>query len=216
MKGILFKEELFKQILAENKVETRRLLSPKWVFNEDPDRYKLHNYDEEEGGAFFEDLKPEITPWMTPIMGRYKEGEKVYLKEPFYDYGNGIIWYAFDMDEDGRKQTKWSNKLFMAERQARYFIEITGVRIERLQDITRTSIRNEGLVCPDHLGSDNLKYNYKNWYIDEWIRLWDKINGKKHNWDSNPWVWVYEFRLCGKRSTFFIEDPVETYIHQQS
>ena len=95
-----------------------------------------------------------------------------------------------------RKTTRLvSPSLHMYKSLVRKFIEITGVRVERLQDITRTDIRKEGLVCPKELGSDDLEYNYKNWYIDEWITLWNSINEKRGcGWDKNPWVFVYEYR----------------------
>lgn len=33
-------------------------------------------------------------------------------------------------------------------------------------------------------------------YRDAFISLWQSINGKKHQWDSNPWVWVISFRVA--------------------
>lgn len=191
MKGILFKEELFKQILLGNKKETRRIVNPP----------KSNNYnfsgilDEKE---FLLNLSVPDGYENFTAKPRYKKGEIVYLKEPYYDYGNGVIWYAFDFNLDDRKKTSWSNKLFMPEKTARYFVKIDDVRLENLQDITRSSIRREGLICPKHLWSDDLDYNYRNWYIDEWIKLWDKINGKTFPWKSNPPVWVYDFSLTNQ------------------
>lgn len=192
MKGILFKEELLNQILLGNKRETRRVVKPPT---------KIFNY----GFTCILDDK-NFTLCMSVPDGydnyhpvpRYKKGEIVYLKEPYYDYGNGVIWYAFDFDLEDRKKTSWSNKLFMPEKAARYFVRIDDVRMENLQDITRSSIRREGLICPEHLRSDDLDYNYRNWYIDEWIKLWDKINGKTFPWKSNPPVWVYDFSLTNE------------------
>lgn len=191
MKGILFKEKLFNQILLENKKETRRIVKP-------PNEKKKFNY----GFCGILDNKDFTINLSVPDgyenyhpVPRYKKGEIVYLKEPYYDYGNGVVWYAFDFDLTDRKQISWSNKMFMPKKAARYFIEIEDVRLEALQDITRSSIRREGLICPEHLCSDDLDYNYRNWYIDEWIKLWDKINGKTYPWKSNPPVWVYDFSL---------------------
>jgi hypothetical protein len=83
----------------------------------------------------------------------------------------------------------------MPRKAARLFLKITDIRIERVQDITRSDIKSEGLICPEYLRSDDLEYKYKNWYIDEWSKLWDSINKKRgYGWETNPLVWVYEFK----------------------
>ena len=114
---------------------------------------------------------------------RYKVDEIVYLKEPFYDYGNGVIWYAFDMDSHDRKKMGWQNKLFMPESSARYFIQITDIRIERLQNISNASIKAEGLRYEERF------------LLGKWVELWDKINGKNYSFNSNPFVWVYQYKI---------------------
>lgn len=182
MKGILFKEKLFNQIRLGNKRETRRLVKCPKKNNKD---FTL-NLSHHNGYENF-NTKP-----------RYKKGEIVYLKEPYelfpdHKTGGDFVDYAFDLSSNDqyRKSRKWKNKLFMPESAARYFIKIDDVRLEYLKDITPSSIRREGLVCPKEL--DDLDCNY--WYIDEWIKLWNQINGKNHPWKSNPIVWVYDFSL---------------------
>lgn len=144
------------------------------------------------------------------IKPRYQSGEILYMKEPYFlvlkDDGqlSGIL-YKFDdipqdeMGEELRNGWPWNNKMFMPAKYARYFITITNVRAERLQDITRSEIRAEGLECPERLRSDDLEYNYKQWYPDEWIKLWNYINKPPYSWEYNPWVWVYEFELVEKQ-----------------
>jgi len=66
------------------------------------------------------------------------------------------------------------------------------VRVERLQDISRSDIRAEGLVCPPELTSDDVSPNYRDWFPAAWQELWESTGG---NWDANPWVWVVEFKL---------------------
>ncbi|KAA3536620.1 hypothetical protein NLO85_25160 [Pseudomonas savastanoi] len=76
---------------------------------------------------------------------------------------------------------------------SRLLLEITAVRVERLQDISRSDIRAEGLECPPELASDDVSPNYRDWYPAAWQELWESINGAD-SWHSNPWVWVVEFK----------------------
>jgi hypothetical protein len=72
----------------------------------------------------------------------------------------------------------------------RILLEITDVRVERLQDISRADIRAEGLQCPPE-ASDDVSPNYRDWYPAAWKELWNSTGG---DWDANPWVWVVEFK----------------------
>lgn len=76
---------------------------------------------------------------------------------------------------------------------SRILLEITDVRAERLQEISRSDIRAEGLECPPELASDDVSPNYRGWYPAAWRELWESINGAD-SWNSNPWVWVVEFK----------------------
>ena len=88
----------------------------------------------------------------------------------------------------------WHKRLarFMPHSFSRITLEITGVRVERLQDISEEDAIAEG--CPG--GSENGYFcpvapysKPSHWYAD----LWDKINGKG-SWAANCWVWVISFR----------------------
>lgn len=86
---------------------------------------------------------------------------------------------------------RWTPSIHMPRTASRILLEITDVRVERLQDISRADIRAEGLQCPPELASDDASPNYRDWYPAAWRELWDSTGG---NWDANPWVWVVEFR----------------------
>jgi hypothetical protein len=87
----------------------------------------------------------------------------------------------------------WKPSIFMPRRACRILLEITDVRVERLQDISRAEIRAEGLQCPPELASDDISPNYRDWYPAAWRELWESINGPD-SWNANPWVWVVEFK----------------------
>ena len=76
-------------------------------------------------------------------------------------------------------------------RYSRILLETTDVRVERLQVISRSDIRAEGLECPPDLASDDVSPNYRDWYPMAFRALWESTGG---DWDANPWVWVVEFK----------------------
>lgn len=79
------------------------------------------------------------------------------------------------------------------EEMARTFLKITNVRVERLQEITRNDISNEG--CPDAVRQCE---DYQNEMINWWINIWDSTTKKCYKWKDNPFVFVYEFEKVEK------------------
>ena len=77
----------------------------------------------------------------------------------------------------------------MPREAARLFLRVTGVRVERLQEMRYFDFLAEGIQYGQYEETVRKKF----------ITLWDSINGKKYPWESNPWVWVYEFVREGKR-----------------
>jgi hypothetical protein len=69
---------------------------------------------------------------------------------------------------------------------SRITLEVTGVRVERVQEIRTSDIDAEGLPIGRGLGGSQEM---------EFRKLWDSINAKRgYGWDANPWVWVVEFK----------------------
>lgn len=75
----------------------------------------------------------------------------------------------------------------MPEWMARIWLEITNIRVERLQDISEADAEAEGVPCTELGLSDGL---CKAQFAD----LWESINGAD-SWAANPWVWVVSFRV---------------------
>ncbi len=74
---------------------------------------------------------------------------------------------------------------------SRITLEITGIRMERLQDISESDALAEGWSRRDDLTSDDEVHREaaREWFMD----IWESINGPG-SWCANPWVWVVEFR----------------------
>lgn len=136
---------------------------------------------------------------------RYNVGDVVYIAEPYDDgcMGSYIYKYGHKHKKELTELYGWKNKLFMPEKAARFFIRITEVRVERLQDISYIDCLREGieklfLETPD-IYCPNIKYcyygsEYFNSAQEAFADLINKINGE-YTWEMNPCVFVYEFEL---------------------
>jgi hypothetical protein len=80
---------------------------------------------------------------------------------------------------------KWKPSIFMPRWASRLTLDITDVRVQRLQDISVEDCRAEGI-----------EYKVEVPTKQQFQRLWDDINAKRAPWSSNPWVWALTFRLC--------------------
>lgn len=105
----------------------------------------------------------------------------------------------------------WRPSIHMPRWASRLTLQVTDVRVERLQDISMEGARAEGLGCVtkdgrlykygiadlDGLpGTDNTGWPWQEWDADPRVayrKLWDSINAKRAPWESNPWVWVVSF-----------------------
>lgn len=83
---------------------------------------------------------------------------------------------------------------FMPRWASRITLEITGVRVERLQAISEADAMAEG-APPSHPSIDAVsrEFGYADFPRSWYAQMWDHINGHG-SWDANPWVWVIEFR----------------------
>lgn len=120
-------------------------------------------------------------------------GDRLWVKETFQIVPTGhagtMPIYRADGDQDRIVPGKWKPSIFMPRTASRLTLEITGVRVERLQDISQSDAIAEG-VEPDSNVTEQSIYAV----------LWDSINGEKHPRSSNPWVWVIAFAPLSARS----------------
>ncbi len=91
---------------------------------------------------------------------------------------------------------KWRPSIHMPRWASRITLEVTGVRVERLLEITDYAIQSEGVACPSHDVDGGMCIGPRCGELRQaWRDMWDGINAKRgHSWASNPWVWVVEFR----------------------
>ena len=104
-----------------------------------------------------------------------------YGYAPSYPATDGIVEF-YDMNKDDISQRVWPS-IHMPRWASRIQLEITGIRVERLQDISEADAIAEGV--DSSLYEKTYRYGYS--------KIWESINGE-NSWDANPCVWVIEFK----------------------
>jgi len=86
----------------------------------------------------------------------------------------------------------------MPRKAARIFLRVTGVRVERLQEIDSCDAFHEGFEGFLHfdplIGCAETVY----YFMDTWDKIYAKHAGGIYSWDNDPWVWVIEFERISK------------------
>jgi hypothetical protein len=169
---ILFSAPMVRALLAGTKTQTRRIVKG--------------------GIPFDDDFEIVASPYGDP-------GDRLWVRESHWwfkdepDNSCGYyppkltredVEYRADGD-DGRKV--WRPSIHMPRWASRITLEVTGVRVERLQDISEADARAEGVE------PNAFERTADNYGSVLYRRLWESINGPG-SWDANPWVWVVEFR----------------------
>ncbi|BEN67419.1 TPA: hypothetical protein ACGD7V_000861 [Serratia marcescens] len=121
--------------------------------------------------------------------------------------GKNFAMWCSDLwnGEDGHS---WSPSIHMPRWASRILLEITAVRVERLNDISESDAKDEGVrAIENNFGNGPAYCDYllpnlddaAEWYnraSDSFKSLWKSIYGEE-SWRANPWVWVIEFRRVG-------------------
>lgn len=141
------------------------------------------------------------------IKPKYKVGEVVAIAQSYESVYNEKGLETMDMLVSGLKNHKgWQNKLFVAAGYMIHHIRITDIKIERLQDISDEDCLKEGIYRLDSAnGNGGIAYSFVgasdkkhiglyNTPRDAFEVLIDKVSGKGV-FQSNPYVFVYEFKL---------------------
>jgi len=209
---IIFSGEMVKKVLSGEKTQTRRVIKeqrthPHLFENRvaEPSFVKFYEHDLWGFGASFvrgdslDCLNNELTVFYKSPFG--KVGDLLWVRETWRrdDFDFAQIIYKSDMPEIVLREAgdliKWKSPIHMPRKASRITLEITNIKVERLQDISAEDVAKEG-------------FHESHYYCDEIVghvctetkellkNRWDLINGKfTHTcWKGNPFVWVIEFR----------------------
>lgn len=198
MQKIMFNDKycLTDLVLSGQKTQTRRTIKTKDGFldgeaNWDSAGKVLTIYRNEKE---FIDLKTQ-----------YCYGEDVAIAQNYEKAEVEFVPFKKGCKEWGNAKTLkgWNNKMFIRPELMPHTITITNIRFERLQDINDEDCLEEGVLKSDKYAmpygipeksAPNGVFFYYNTPQEAYATLINKINGKG-TWDSNPYVWVYDFEL---------------------
>jgi hypothetical protein len=199
-RGILFSAPMVRAILGGKKTQTRRTLKP--VFNSPPELVEAF-HPPGTWGARFRGTYPSALRcpygvvgdrlWVRETFTLTNHGKPVYRAD-CHD-GNGHFWQSVAEDPD---DVRWRPAIHLPRALSRITLDVTRVRVERLQDITEDDARAEG-VTPFAVNPEGDCWSDGK-HRTAFEHLWGEINGwdgepnARAPWSSNPWVWVVEFR----------------------
>lgn len=212
---ILFSGLMVKAILENRKSQTRRILKPQiWSEAESTPGgcgYAWSPKGQKSSSFAWNTTEKAVAEHVAKDYCPYgKLGDRLWVRETFRHYGNHYNAgksFALVQYEDSSTRSieiayppqrdNWERKQagrFMPRWASRLTLEITGVRVERLQEISEADAIDEGMER-EYLGKG--KYpttDVYGSYTDAFAKLWDIVNGKAAPWSSNPFVWIIEFK----------------------
>ncbi|AXF28589.1 TPA: hypothetical protein QH810_001459 [Klebsiella pneumoniae subsp. pneumoniae] len=214
-RGVIFNGEMVRAILHGRKTQTRRIVKgtdgavkfcKEWDIN---------------GEEIFVVLGEKDHTGMNPVLGALScpfgaVGDRIWVREAFrvHSLATDVATLAYKASERNSwtEQThrvpvavcnkpatpeKWTPSLHMPRWASRILLEITDVRVERLNAISEEDARAEGIIdggclnCgePEPCGCANPEPDA----TDAFAYLWQSIYGQE-SWNADPWVWVIEFK----------------------
>lgn len=203
---ILFSTPMVQAILEGRKTMTRRVVKPQPVDMMYEDENELVGLSEGKSAVMCAGLQQVIQcPYGKP-------GDILWVRETWGNYGVKYGYYIYKtitaaLNEEFVKtrlyQGRWKPSIHMPKEACRLYLRITDVRIERLQDISEADAIAEGIETDNkghykcyekNVGLSEFELETPFWSFSS---LWTSINGSE-SWESNPWVWVIEFKRIEK------------------
>ncbi|MFW3786617.1 hypothetical protein ACKLKE_24385 [Klebsiella quasipneumoniae subsp. similipneumoniae] len=220
-RGMIFNAEMVRAILAGRKTQTRRIMKVQPESNQlglllitDSTKHSdIGKYHWAESNATGNHVRSKL--FSCPFGA---VGDRIWVRETWSSdfanyYPNDRVWYAADNnrrldievadgvrgiyspESDVHVPFRWHPSIHMPRWASRITLEITDVRVERLNAISQEDAQAEGMELtgwrptysdPDSGGEVMTPY-------DNFAELWSSIYGEE-SWNANPWVWVIEFK----------------------
>lgn len=218
-RSILMSAPMVRAILADLKGQTRRVVqfSDGFIEVDDPSFTRMQDgYPDGSLRAVFGlDDEPNAFSVKSPYG---QPGDRLWVKETFFHdpnfHGKAVTWYRADNEKVFSGY--WKPSIFMPRKLSRITLEVTGVRVERLNKISEADAIAEGIEhlfseeeCRTTVGLIGTEPKDRGWKSYTWPgdglfsgysdprksyeTLWESINGPG-SWAANPWVWVVEFQ----------------------
>ncbi|HDZ9708888.1 TPA: morphogenetic protein [Klebsiella pneumoniae] len=205
-RGMIFNGEMVRALLDGRKTQTRRIMAPQPA--DDIERCIFPN---PEAIGWKSSLRHKHGSTTAHFCHYGKPGDRIWVREtfqgPLFDYdlmdsyckdptpfekpefcvykADGVAAPEF-YDANDELHCCWRPSIHMPRWASRILLEITDVRVERLQSITL------GDICKE-VGCGLYDFRPATYGFQVWEELWKSIYGAE-NWLANPWVWVIEFK----------------------
>lgn len=224
---IIFSGPMIRAIIEGCKTQTRRAMKSKWFElceKYDHLRYNEFNYHKAEGGRYesgsgpFDPSNQDHQRHACSFNPYGQVGERLWVREAWRlendTNPNGLTvskyvtadsrdhWRVapkeFLQSYKGELRGRTNSPIHMPRWASRLTLEITDVRVQRLNSISGADAEAEGI--PTHVAEYTFRKCYRDVNERESKRLeyfrdtWEKINGKNHPWEANPWVWAITFK----------------------
>lgn len=209
---IIFSAPMVRAILCGQKTQTRRIMKPQ---PDEDGKVMVGQIGTSCGVAYVGNQR--AGGLVTRVPCPYGQpSDRLWVREPWVALDKNYhpvatLWYlnkmlgrgesfipAYQADHQDPKgdgpahPMPWRSSMFMPRWASRLTLEITEIRVQRVQEIDAEDCIAEGLKSRlrEHDAVCDLR--------DQYQALWDSLNAKKTPWESNPWVWAITFRLLLK------------------
>lgn len=213
---ILFSTPMVQAILEGRKTMTRRIIKPQPILFYNGWKWEgTRPKAKQNSGAmavFNHTGEPTGDPCLAWACKYGREGDVLWVRETWCHNAEeeGSFLYRATHTEAWDEETggsPWKPSIHMPKSAARIFLQITNVRVERLQDISEEDSKAEGMkptlfhsstgryeeITPEHVFYGSAIHKFRTGFKN----LWMKINGEE-SWKSNHWVWVIDFKRIEK------------------
>lgn len=207
-RGMIFNAEMVRAILNGSKTQTRRTMKTQpepsktregdhW-FSCSKLRAMVHVSDFTPGNSKI----PDYHEFLSKCCPFGEIGDRIWVRETWarynIDQNSHDMAYRATKPEDWPQNGRWRPSIHMPRWASRISLEITAVRVERLNVISAEDAKAEGVtpagnLLPDHPGTYLTPNGDFATAEVAFQRLWESIYSEP-SWQDNSWVWVIEFK----------------------
>lgn len=224
---IIFNTEMVQAILDGRKTQTRRPMNPQPEPDNETSKggywFPCHAF---QSMVHVEDLQDPLWRGMASDACQIcSVGDQLWVRETWRKFNssdecgcsespcscpsNGTVLFKASHD-DG--ESKWKPSIHMPRSAARIILEVTDIRVERVKDIKEQDAITEGMKFTNYglnkFGNQLPGWLWRNSKKHEeclssakwaFLNLWESIYGEQSIEQSNPWVWVIEFKVISTK-----------------
>lgn len=181
-RGILFSADMVRAILDGRKTQTRRIVKLPPML--EPITVRV-TWDEKIGWYAYDEEYPD--EGHVPLEPKYSVGDRLWVREAHRKDALLGVAYRADESDEFVNSHRWRPSIHMHKAHARIWLEVTDVRVQRVQEIGEEDARAEGcgIILGVKIDADTGRRHF--------AQLWERINGPGA-WSRNDWAWAYTFR----------------------